>query len=198
MGEIERRVFIGTAVASSTLVACGLRQGDDLVADPPADPPAEADEANDIFDLDVEVGELQVVLRQLRNVSPFLFVPQARSYVVEYPAQHVDAALKIYPEELHDGLRAGFLALYQRCPHLGCRVPECESSGQFECPCHASVFTPYGERLGGPSPRGLDLFALSVRGDVVFIDTSVIITGLERGTDVTKWKPLGDSCIGNS
>ena len=26
-------------------------------------------------------------------------------------------------------------ALSQKCPHLGCHVPYCESSGRFECPC---------------------------------------------------------------
>ena len=31
-------------------------------------------------------------------------------------------------------------ALSQKCPHLGCHVPFCESSGRFECPCHGSVF----------------------------------------------------------
>ena len=41
-------------------------------------------------------------------------------------------------------------ALSQKCPHLGCHVPFCESSGRFECPCHGSVFDLAGEYITGP------------------------------------------------
>ncbi|MCL1693619.1 MAG: Rieske 2Fe-2S domain-containing protein [Actinomycetia bacterium] len=37
------------------------------------------------------------------------------------------------------------VSLNWKCPHLGCKVPWCESSGQFECPCHGSVFNRAGE-----------------------------------------------------
>ncbi len=47
-------------------------------------------------------------------------------------------------------------ALSQKCTHLGCRVPFCESSGQFECPCHGSMFNRAGEYRAGPAPRGMD------------------------------------------
>jgi len=42
------------------------------------------------------------------------------------------------------------------CPHLGCYYQWDQQSGQFECPCHASVFAPDGKVLGGPAPRPLD------------------------------------------
>ena len=42
------------------------------------------------------------------------------------------------------------LALSQKCPHLGCRVPFCDSSGRFECPCHGSMFDLGGEWIEGP------------------------------------------------
>lgn len=44
-------------------------------------------------------------------------------------------------------------ALSQKCPHLGCKVPFCDSSGRFECPCHGSIFDIAGEWIEGPSPR---------------------------------------------
>ena len=31
-------------------------------------------------------------------------------------------------------------AISQKCPHLGCHVPYCETSGRFECPCHGSIY----------------------------------------------------------
>ncbi|MDP9232960.1 MAG: Rieske 2Fe-2S domain-containing protein, partial [Actinomycetota bacterium] len=49
-------------------------------------------------------------------------------------------------------------ALYQKCPHLGCQVPFCQSSGRFECPCHGSVYNLIGEYLAGPAPHGMDRF----------------------------------------
>ncbi|MEI8238315.1 MAG: ubiquinol-cytochrome c reductase iron-sulfur subunit [Actinomycetota bacterium] len=54
------------------------------------------------------------------------------------------------------------LALSQKCPHLGCRVPFNEKSGRFECPCHGSIFTINGTRVKGPTPRGMDSYKLSI------------------------------------
>jgi Rieske Fe-S protein len=40
------------------------------------------------------------------------------------------------------------------CPHLGCSVNA--SAAGFACPCHGSGWNLEGERLTGPTPRGLD------------------------------------------
>ena len=53
-------------------------------------------------------------------------------------------------------------ALSQKCPHLGCRVPFCDSSGRFECPCHGSKFDLGGEWIEGPAPRGMDRYDLTL------------------------------------
>ncbi len=45
-------------------------------------------------------------------------------------------------------MEAGLVALYQKCPHLGCRVPNCSSSQWFECPCRGSRAQP-GRREEG-------------------------------------------------
>lgn len=42
------------------------------------------------------------------------------------------------------------------CPHLGCGFRWNQSDGQFQCPCHGSVYDPSGKVLGGPAPRSLD------------------------------------------
>ena len=42
------------------------------------------------------------------------------------------------------------------CPHEGCNVAWRNEESQFFCPCHDSYFTAEGERLSGPSQRGLD------------------------------------------
>jgi cytochrome b6-f complex iron-sulfur subunit len=80
---------------------------------------------------------------------------------------------RFYLARLIDG---GFLALYQRCTHLGCNVPWDQTQGQFICPCHSSKFSPEGELLNPPAPRPLDLFALTIEDGLVKVDTSQPIT----------------------
>jgi len=65
----------------------------------------------------------------------------------------------------------GALALSWACPHAGCIVPWNESEGRFHCPCHNSTFDRQGICTGGPSPRPLDLYGLSVAEGLVIVDT---------------------------
>jgi cytochrome b6-f complex iron-sulfur subunit len=95
------------------------------------------------------------------------------------------------------------LALYDICPHLGCRYDWQSNAGRFECPCHGSIFARAGKALGGPAPRNLDRMTVAfvadsravattnVYGDPlqtpgepgvqVIVDTSKIIQGETRG-----------------
>ena len=84
----------------------------------------------------------------------------------------------------------GLLALWQKCPHLGCTVPwredfvftdpntGQEKKGWFRCPCHASTYTDAGVRVYGPAPRSMDTMKLTVddRGNVN-VDTGAITPG---------------------
>jgi cytochrome b6-f complex iron-sulfur subunit len=87
------------------------------------------------------------------------------------------------------------VALYQKCPHLGCRVPFCESSGRFECPCHGSIYNIRGEYIEGPAPRGMDRFPLKIDGDRVLVDTASVVEGLPHGAHSVSSEPKGPSCI---
>ena len=51
-----------------------------------------------------------------------------------------------------------WLALYQVCVHLGCKVPFRDDCNSFKCPCHGSHYNIDGEYLDGPAPRSLDRF----------------------------------------
>ncbi|HEX6578477.1 MAG TPA: ubiquinol-cytochrome c reductase iron-sulfur subunit [Jiangellaceae bacterium] len=88
-----------------------------------------------------------------------------------------------------------YFALSQKCPHLGCRVPFCDSSGRFECPCHGSVFDLAGEYVKGPSPRGMDRYELTVQGDELVVDTGAPIRGPDRGEERFLTPPRGPSCV---
>jgi cytochrome b6-f complex iron-sulfur subunit len=89
-------------------------------------------------------------------------------------------------------------ALYQRCPHLGCRVPFCSSSDRFECPCHGSVYNLIGEYIGGPAPRGMDRFEISIQEDHVMVDTSTVVEGPPRGVLTGPSEARGPSCVAGS
>jgi len=87
-------------------------------------------------------------------------------------------------------------ALYWKCTHLGCRVPWCESSGQFECPCHGSIYNRAGDYRAGPAPRGLDQFSYEIGEDgLIYIDTSEVTLGPPPGTQTIDEPPRGPSCI---
>jgi cytochrome b6-f complex iron-sulfur subunit len=92
-------------------------------------------------------------------------------------------------------MRAGFVALYQKCVHLGCRVPQCVTSQWFECPCHGSQYNQVGEKKGGPAPRGLDRFATEVSGNSLTVDTGTIIQGPPIGTNTTGQEAEGPNCL---
>ena len=92
----------------------------------------------------------------------------------------------------HEG---GLRALYQKCPHLGCGVPFCSSSQQFECPCHGSVYNVIGEYLQGPAPRGMDRFEIQIQGDRVMVDTGALVEGPPRGELTGPSGPAGPSCV---
>ncbi len=85
-------------------------------------------------------------------------------------------------------------AISQKCPHLGCRVPFCESSGRFECPCHGSVFDIAGEWISGPSPRGLDQHPLTLEEGQLVVDLSTHINGPEHGAAEFLSPAKGPSC----
>ena len=89
-------------------------------------------------------------------------------------------------------------ALSQKCPHLGCHVPYCESSGRFECPCHGSIYDLAGEYIAGPSPRGMDRYEITLDGKNVVVDTGVLKTGPARGVQHFLTPPKGPSCIGKA
>jgi cytochrome b6-f complex iron-sulfur subunit len=75
---------------------------------------------------------------------------------------------------IKDGDGSYWIALYQRCVHLGCTVPFRDDCVSFKCPCHGSHYHVDGEYLDGPAPRSLDRFALSFNGENVLVDTGTL------------------------
>ena len=112
------------------------------------------------FGSKIRVGKISDIKANIEANQGFAYYPEARMWVTEYPSSALDKARRRLPGPVLAGMEAGFVALYQKCVHLGCRVPECETSQWFECPCHGSQYNQVGEKKGGPAPRGLDRFAI--------------------------------------
>ena len=90
----------------------------------------------------------------------------------------------------------GLLALWWKCPHLGCTVPwkpnfvwpdpatGANKLGWFRCPCHGSTYTDAGVRVFGPAPRSMDTMDLSVGDDGrVSVDTGSTTPGAPDNAD---------------
>lgn len=114
------------------------------------------------------------------NGQPYAF-GKARAFFINVPA--AKSFVEGGNETVADPGLAGVLALYRKCPHLGCQIPAlCDKSKWFECLCHGSKYTIIGEKRAGPAPRGMDRFAVTLTDGVYGIDTSSIITGPPIGT----------------
>ena len=159
------------------------------------------------FGSKIKVGLVSDLLNEIRDNSGFLYKPEGRMWLTEYPNGAVEKAVAAYtPAELAGmtagqqlGLDGGIVALYQKCPHLGCRVPECVTSQWFECPCHGSKYNQVGEKRGGPAPRGMDRFAVEIGADgSLIVDTGTIIQGPPIGTNTTGQEAEGPNCIGQA
>jgi cytochrome b6-f complex iron-sulfur subunit len=86
----------------------------------------------------------------------------------------------------------GVLALWWKCPHLGCTVPFIAGENEFICPCHGSVYQYDGARVSGPAPRGLDIMPMTVLDDgAITVDTNpstVILGDADRAEVATPYQ----------
>jgi cytochrome b6-f complex iron-sulfur subunit len=145
------------------------------------------------FGSDVDAGSLGDLAAATVNPDGSIvpvFVPEARAYVVPAPAT--------LSEQFEGrGVEAGgLMAVFQRCVHLGCRVPWCATSIGFECPCHGSRYNSVGEYFGGPAPRNLDRFIVEIRNEDRFIiRTGQPVVETARAPRQSVPYPQGPSCI---
>jgi cytochrome b6-f complex iron-sulfur subunit len=145
----------------------------------------------------VNVGKLGTIKEGIKQGNGFFYAPEARSWITEYPAEAVPAAELVYTENLLVTMRQGIVILSQKCPHLGCRVPECKTSQWFECQCHGSQYNRAGEKKAGPAPRGMDRFPATIGANTdVVIDTGKRVTGPAIGVNTTGQEAEGPHCTG--
>lgn len=85
------------------------------------------------------------------------------------------------------GGSGGLLALWRKCPHLGCTVPWSPNAtvepfpgvtSWYQCPCHGSTYTRAGIRVFGPAPRSMDTMQIDIddAGNIT-VQTGAITNG---------------------
>ncbi len=146
------------------------------------------------FGTAITVGDAAEILKQVGPDGGYkpLFNPEGRFWLTYYDGtgdSPVYAAVGATEFKVQ--------ALYRKCVHLGCSVPHCSKSMLFECPCHGSKYRLHGEYYGGPAPRGLDRFPVSVAAGKLVVDTGALEVGPPRGTNT--WdkfaEPVGSLCV---
>ena len=132
----------------------------------------------------IEIGTIDDIKAQNSSL-PFeagfpVYYQAARAYIML-----VDPSRQEFvpgEDRAGDGTALNVRALYQRCPHLGCKPNPCLKNYWMECPCHGSRY----DRLGikaqgaayGPAPRSMDRFAITVSPEgVLTVNTAEITLG---------------------
>lgn len=102
-----------------------------------------------------------------------------------------------------DGAAAdgGLLALWWKCPHLGCTVPWKQDfvsphdplgrRGWFNCNCHGSTYTKAGVRIFGPATRSMDTMELAANrdGSITVQSGKVRGGGADNARRAVPWTP---------
>ena len=141
----------------------------------------------------INAGKLVDILTKIRagDGIPY-YNPVGRFYIVPYA--HTDDPNNQYVKA--GVAKQGIMVVFQKCAHLGCRVPYCPSSHWFECPCHGSKYNYAGERqVGSPAPAGLWRFPFEITGGQVIVDTSDRRAQPAAGTDTIHQPPAGPHCV---
>ena len=130
-----------------------------------------------------EVGTLDEINANFptwANGEPIEFRP-ARAFLVNVPAAKAMALGE--DVSLPAPAASEILALWRKCPHLGCMIPKaCESRSRFQCYCHQSTYNILGEKLElGPAARGMDRFPVRIDDGIVIVDTRELISGPPKG-----------------
>ncbi len=137
------------------------------------------------------IGYTIVDMLYPRGIIPFereIVVGTVDSLVPGKPVKIVDAKTWLVMMDAetarrNNGQEGAILALYQKCPHLGCSVPwredvtrEDERSGEsytgwFLCPCHGSTYSAAGVYVFGPAPRSMDTFLVTITDGKITVNT---------------------------
>lgn len=152
------------------------------------------------FGTPVNVGSLADIKEEINVAGSVVpkFIPSAQSWITLFELADLEgSSFESTPFVVAggEGDGVGVMALWQRCVHLGCRVPTCIPSQGFECPCHGSKYNIHGEYEAGPAPRNLDRFGVEVNdaGELIILTGTIVET--PRAKNKTAKYPQGPFCV---
>jgi cytochrome b6-f complex iron-sulfur subunit len=153
------------------------------------------------FGADLTVGKktdfpAAVPSKYLLGEAGVFYVQQAKTYIshlaagTQFSLSGTNLTDQLSSETfVKDSDGSYWVALYQRCVHLGCTVPFRNDCDSFKCPCHGSHYNVDGEYLDGPAPRSLDRFALRFSGEDVIVSTGTLNQSVPHPDTTTRIIP---------
>jgi cytochrome b6-f complex iron-sulfur subunit len=153
------------------------------------------------FGTAIKAGDIDALKLEVYDGATIIpkFFPAAQTWIVPFEMSKLPgSSFEAVPFVIAGGELDGIvlMALWQRCVHLGCRVPSCISSQGFECPCHGSKYNGHGEYNAGPAPRNMDRFSVSVDATGQFVIDTGTVVQTSRAKEKTIAYPQGPYCVG--
>lgn len=101
----------------------------------------------------------------VRFLVPNVLFEPSQIFKAGKPDDFADGSVTFLEDERVFLVRQGntYRCLSAICTHLGCTVNRADHG--YHCPCHGSVFDEQGNVKGGPAPRGLAWFDVSLSKD---------------------------------
>jgi cytochrome b6-f complex iron-sulfur subunit len=129
----------------------------------------------------------------INNGKGVFYEAEALSYICHLSA---DTPWLLHGQELQNILDAEWIvkdptdgtywiAIYQRCVHLGCKFNFRDDCYSFKCPCHGSHYNCDGEYLSGPAPRSNDRFLIDISGKNIVVDTGKLNQSVQHPSPTT-------------
>jgi cytochrome b6-f complex iron-sulfur subunit len=112
----------------------------------------------------------------VRFLVPNVLFEPSQAFKAGKPEDYPDGSVTFLEDERVFLIRQGntFQCLSAVCTHLGCTVNNTGSG--YHCPCHGSLFDAQGKVKGGPAPRPLDWFQITLSKDNhLLVDKSRIV-----------------------
>jgi cytochrome b6-f complex iron-sulfur subunit len=112
----------------------------------------------------------------VRFLVPNVLYEPSQRFKAGRPDDYPDGSVTFLDEERVFLIRKGntYRCLSAVCTHLGCTVNRMDHG--YHCPCHGSVFNAQGKVEGGPAPRPLPWFLMTLSKDGrLLVDKSQIV-----------------------
>ncbi len=116
----------------------------------------------------------------VRFLTPNVLYEPSLRFKAGRPDDYADGSVTFLGDERVFIVRRGntYRCLSAVCTHLGCTVNRTNTG--YHCPCHGSVFNNQGQVLGGPAPRALAWFLVTLSKDNYLVVDKTRTVGADK------------------